>query len=97
MVLSMFSEDFTSVFAEDSMVLYFGWGLLLAELAACHAYWRVRLQEWSLGLAKRWWRNVENQTFFQTKISKVDTTLVFCREFRHLSCVLRQFNLHATS
>ncbi|CAE7529510.1 unnamed protein product [Symbiodinium microadriaticum] len=30
----------------DSMVLYFGWGLLLAELAACHAYWRVRLQEW---------------------------------------------------
>ena len=31
------------------MVLYFGWGLLLAELAACHAYWRVRLQEWSLG------------------------------------------------
>ena len=48
----MFSEDFTSVFAEDSMVLYFGWGLLLAELAACHAYWRVRLQEWSLGLAE---------------------------------------------
>ena len=31
------------------MVLYFGWGLLLAELAACHAYWRVRLQEWQLG------------------------------------------------
>ena len=35
--------------AEDCMVLYFGWGLLLAELAACHAYWRVRLQEWLLG------------------------------------------------
>lgn len=38
------------------MVLYFGWGLLLAELAACHAYWRVRLQEWHLaGLALWWW------------------------------------------
>ena len=35
--------------SQDSMVLYFGWGLLLAELAACHAYWRVRLQEWQLG------------------------------------------------
>ena len=37
----------------DSMVLYFGWGLLLAELAACHAYWRVRLQEWRLRALRR--------------------------------------------
>jgi len=33
----------------DCLVLYLGWGLLLAELAACHAYWRVRRWEWP------WW------------------------------------------
>lgn len=30
------------------MALYFGWGLLLGQLAACHAYWKVRLHEWHL-------------------------------------------------
>jgi len=33
----------------DCVVLYLGWGLLLAELAACHAYWRVQRLEWP------WW------------------------------------------
>lgn len=30
----------------DRIVIYVGFGLVLAELAACHAYWQVRLQEW---------------------------------------------------
>jgi len=30
----------------DCVVLYLGWGLLLAELAACHAYWKARRSEW---------------------------------------------------
>eukprot|EP00971_Amphidinium_carterae_P154485 3063769-Amphidinium_carterae.1 len=32
------------------LVLYVGWGVLLAELAACTAFWRVRLQETVVGI-----------------------------------------------
>lgn len=32
----------------DKVVLY-TWGLVLAELAACHAFWRVRLKDWPIG------------------------------------------------
>eukprot|EP00929_Paragymnodinium_shiwhaense_P057298 TRINITY_DN2867_c0_g1_i1.p1 TRINITY_DN2867_c0_g1~~TRINITY_DN2867_c0_g1_i1.p1 ORF type:complete len:1535 (+),score=370.61 TRINITY_DN2867_c0_g1_i1:90-4694(+) len=32
----------------DRVVLYVGWGLILAELAVCHAYWKIRLEEWTI-------------------------------------------------
>lgn len=58
--------------SKDSMVLYFGWGLLLAELAACHAYWRVRLQEWQLG-----------DTLWEWNIKKTSETILKPDIYRH--------------
>jgi len=49
MHLRVMKKGYFTANKTDRFVLYFGWGLLLAHLASCHAYWKVRLQLWSPG------------------------------------------------
>eukprot|EP00930_Biecheleria_cincta_P022580 TRINITY_DN16484_c0_g1_i2.p1 TRINITY_DN16484_c0_g1~~TRINITY_DN16484_c0_g1_i2.p1 ORF type:complete len:1059 (-),score=144.64 TRINITY_DN16484_c0_g1_i2:9-3158(-) len=48
--LRLFKKVYFTTNKLDRVCLYFGWGLLLAQLAACYAYWKVRLQEWNVAL-----------------------------------------------